>query len=101
MIVNDVHSRLNPTEVAEVVDVGSLDELVAAVHRARELDRPVCAAGGRHAMGGQQFLTDGTLLDTRSMKRVLALDRERGLVEVEAGIQWPELIDVLIREQEG
>ena len=101
MIVNDVHSRLNPTKVAEVVDVGSLDELLAAVHRAREFERPLCAAGGRHAMGGQQFVTDGTLLDTRSMKRVLALDREGGLVEVEAGIQWPELIDFLIREQDG
>jgi FAD/FMN-containing dehydrogenase len=101
MIVNDIHSRLNPTDVAEVVDVDSLDALVAAIQRAAELDRPVSVAGGRHAMGGQQVVSGGTLLDTRSMKEPLSVDAERGLVEVEAGIQWPELIELLIREQEG
>lgn len=95
MIVNDVHSRLNQTEVAEVVEVQSLEQLVAAVGRTGDLGRAVCLAGGRHAMGGQQFLTGGTLLDTRPMKRVLGLDAERGLVEVEAGIQWPELVERL------
>jgi FAD/FMN-containing dehydrogenase len=95
MIVNDVHSRLNPTEVAEVVEVASLDELAAAVRRAGSAGRAVCAAGGRHAMGGQQFVTGGTVLDTRPLNRVLAFDAERGLVEVEAGIQWPELVEHL------
>jgi FAD/FMN-containing dehydrogenase len=32
---------------------------------------------------------------------VLRLDEERGLVEVEAGIQWPALITRLVRMQEG
>src|SRR5438128_415150 len=101
MIVNDVHSRLNPTEVAEVVEVESLEGLLAAVRRAGDLGRAVCVAGGRHAMGGQQFVTGGTVLDTRSMRRVLAFDGERGLVEAEAGIQWPELIEFLVRTQDG
>jgi FAD/FMN-containing dehydrogenase len=96
MIVNDVHSRLNPTEVAEVVEVESLDGLTAAVRRAADAGRAVCVAGGRHAMGGQQFVTGGTVLDTRPMNRVLALDAERGLVEAEAGIQWPELVQGLV-----
>jgi FAD/FMN-containing dehydrogenase len=96
MIVNDVHSRLNPTEVAEVVEVESLDGLTAAVRRAGDAGRAVCVAGGRHAMGGQQFVTGGTVLDTRPMNRVLELDAERGLVEVEAGIQWPELVQRLV-----
>ena len=92
MIVNDVHSRLNRSEVAEVVEVDSLEVLTAAVRRARDLGRALCIAGGRHAMGGQQFVTGGTVLDTRPLKRVLALDHERGLVEAQAGIQWPELV---------
>jgi FAD/FMN-containing dehydrogenase len=96
MILNDVHSRLNPTEVAEVVEVQSLDDLTSAVHRAGDLGRAVCLAGGRHAMGGQQFLTGGTVLDTRPMSHVLAFDAEQGLAEVEAGIQWPELIERLV-----
>jgi len=46
-------------------------------------------------MGGQQFCSGGVVLDTRPLSRVLSLDLERGLVEVEAGIQWPALIDAL------
>jgi FAD/FMN-containing dehydrogenase len=42
-------------------------------------------------MGGQQFATDGTLIDMNGMNGVLDLDRDRGLIEVQAGIQWPEL----------
>src|SRR5262249_16250372 len=40
-------------------------------------------------------------IDTRSMKRVLGFDRKRGLLDVEAGIEWPDLIQYLHREQEG
>jgi FAD/FMN-containing dehydrogenase len=43
-------------------------------------------------MGGQQFATDGICIDSRSLNRVISFDRERGLIEAEAGIQWPELI---------
>ena len=48
-------------------------------------------------MGGPQFVTDGVLLDTRRLDAVVSFDRERGLVEVEAGIQWPELVEFLGR----
>ncbi len=44
-------------------------------------------------MGGQQFGTDTMLIDVRKMSRVLNLDRRHGILEVEAGIEWPELID--------
>ncbi len=44
-------------------------------------------------MGGQQFGTNTVLIDIRKLSRVLHLDRKRGIVEVEAGIEWPELID--------
>jgi FAD/FMN-containing dehydrogenase len=101
MIVDDVHSRLNPTDVAEVVEVESADALRTAIERARDRGRPVSVAGGRHAMGGQQFVTGGTLIDTRPMSRVLSFDRERGLVEAEAGLHWPELIQYLIPAQDG
>jgi FAD/FMN-containing dehydrogenase len=101
VVVNDVHSRLNATHVADVAAVGSLASLRGAIGDARTLARPVALAGGHHAMGGQQFVAGGTLIDTRPMRRVLAFDRERGQIEVEAGITWPQLIDFLIRAQEG
>jgi FAD/FMN-containing dehydrogenase len=94
-VVNDVHSRLNETTVAEVVPVDSLESIGTALERARAAGRPVSIAGGRHAMGGQQFCSGGVVLDTRSLSRVLRIDESRGLVEIEAGIQWPALVDAL------
>lgn len=97
MAVNDIHSRLNATEVAAVTEVLSLEAVQSAVDVARARGRAIAVAGGHHAMGGQQFLTGGTLLDTRPMNRVLSFDGERGLLEVEAGIQWPDLVDFLVQ----
>ncbi len=94
-VVNDIHSRLNETTVDEIVPVDSLESIGSALARAHATGRPVSIAGGRHAMGGQQFCSGGVVLDTRGMSRVLALDEVRGLVEVEAGIQWPALVDAL------
>jgi FAD/FMN-containing dehydrogenase len=91
-VLNDVHSQLNRTTVSRVVQVGSLPDLQAAVRAARERGEVVSVAGGRHAMGGQQFGSGSVHLDTRPMRRVLSFDREAGLVEVEAGIHWDELV---------
>jgi FAD/FMN-containing dehydrogenase len=100
-IVNDLHSELNESEVAEIISVDSLEAIRAGIARARTLGIPVSVAGGRYAMGGQQFCSGGVVLDTRKLNRVLDLDTERGFVEVEAGIQWPELIDYLETAQAG
>jgi FAD/FMN-containing dehydrogenase len=95
VIVNDIHSKLNQAEVKEVLEADSLTAIQAAVARARELGLPLAVCGGKHAMGGQQFCAGGLLLDTRGASRVLGLDAERGMIEVEAGIQWPELYSYL------
>ena len=101
MIVNDVHSQLNPSAVDAVVPVDSIDSIRAAVERAAAAGTPVAIAGGRHAMGGQQFCAGGVLLDTGSLARVLAFDDDAGTIEVEAGIQWPALLDYLAAAQQG
>lgn len=90
--VNDVHSQLNETRVEEVATPRDSDELRAAVKDAAARGLPVAVAGGRHAMGGQQFCAGGLLIDTTEMRRPLALDVERGLLEMEAGAMWPEVI---------
>ena len=90
--VNDVHSRLNATRVAEVATPRDVDELRAAVRSAAERGLPVAVAGGRHAMGGQQFCAGGLLIDTAALRRPISLDAERGLLEMEAGARWPEVI---------
>jgi FAD/FMN-containing dehydrogenase len=101
VVLNDIHSELNASEAVELVSIDSLQAIRDALARARELDVPVAVAGGRCAMGGQQFCNGGIVLDTTLLDRVLHLDIERGLVEVEAGIQWPALIDYLDVEQAG
>ncbi|HEU0303999.1 MAG TPA: FAD-binding oxidoreductase [Gaiellaceae bacterium] len=91
--VNDIQSALNETVVEEIVEVRSAEDVRAAIRRAGAEGKPVAIAGGRHAMGGQQFCSGGLLIDTRELDRVLSFDEEQGTIEVEAGIQWPALLD--------
>lgn len=99
--LNDVHSRLNPTRVLGVLRPRSIAELVRIVRGAVEEGGSLSVGGSRHAMGGQQFRSGTHHLDTTGLASVLELDRERGLVTVEAGITWPALIDELERLQAG
>ena len=101
VLVNDLHSGLNPTRVGRIVRPAHAGELPAMVRAAREQGLAVTPAGGWHAMGGQQFAEGALLLDTRDMVGVVAFDAERGLVEVEAGIQWPALVAWLHARQAG
>ena len=95
--VDDVHSRLNATRVAGVERPRDVDALRAAVLRHDAL--AIC--GGRHAMGGQQFAQGQVLLDLRGLNAVHRFDPQRGLLEMEAGATWPEVIDATRRLQPG
>lgn len=99
--VNDVHSQLNRTSARSIVQPDSIEALQTIIKKARAENQSVSVAGGRHAMGGQQFCTDTALLDMSRMNRVLGFDTGRCLVEVETGIQWPELVNYLVEAQRG
>ena len=101
MFVNDVHSALTATMVSQILVPGSVDDLRAAFKLARTEERSICVAGSRHSMGQQGFATDGILLDTRKMNRVVGFDTGRGMIEVEAGMQWPQLLNELTVGQRG
>lgn len=100
-VVNDVHSQLNETRVRRIVEPDSVSALQTLIRRARAEGHVVSIAGGRHAMGGQQFAAGGVLVDMRSMKRVLSFAPSRYEIEVEAGIEWPELIGYMCESQRG
>lgn len=100
-IVNDIHAQLNATRVTWIVAPHTVEEVRAAIIEARRTGQAISIAGGRHAMGGQQFGTDALLLDTTGLDRVLEFDRVAGEIEVEAGIQWPALIAYLLEQQQG
>ena len=95
VVVNDIHSELNESTVAEVAEVASPDDVQHAVRRASDVGLPVAIAAGRHAMGGQQFCAGGLLLDMRRHDEVISYDREAGAIRVQAGIQWPALVEYL------
>ena len=92
LLVNDVHSQLNATRVARIVEPRGFDALVEIVRAAGAAGAQLALSGGRHAMGGQQFATDAWLLDLRGHAAIHGFDQERGLITADAGIQWPELI---------
>src|SRR5216117_682207 len=100
-VVNDLHSQLNPTPVDRIVEPETLAAVRAAIAAAKDENRAVCIAGGRHAMGAQAFATDGVLIDIRKLDRVLGFDMERGQIEVESGMQWPKLLAELTAAQSG
>jgi FAD/FMN-containing dehydrogenase len=101
ILVNDVQSQLNSARVFRIVAPQTLDEVRAALAAARKEERPVCISGARHAMGGQQFCADAVMLDIRKLKRVLDFDTERGLLELEAGVEWPDVLEHLHVSQRG
>ena len=90
--LNDVHSRLNPTRPAWRARPVGEEELQLAIAQARREQLGIAICGGRHAMGGQQFLEGGAQIDMSAMNRVHHFDAQLGLVRVAAGIQWPQLM---------
>ncbi len=99
--VNDVHSKLNVAEVVDYRRIDSLYDVYAGLDSARHRGVPVAVCGGRHAMGGQQFASGGTLLDMSGLDRLLNFDADSGLIEIEAGIQWPKLLADYLSLQRG
>lgn len=97
--LNDVQSQLNRTVVQSVVTPTSLDQIHAALRGAKQSGVSVSVAGGRHAMGGQQFGSNNIQLDMKQFKQVVGFDKENGHIEVESGIEWPELIEFLHRQE--
>ncbi len=92
-IANDVHSKLNSTNHREIIQVKSGQHVQALLSQYKDCSFSI--AGGRHSMGGQQFLTDGILLDTSQFNQVVAFDQNSGLLTVQSGMLWGDLVAAL------
>src|SRR5690349_10760237 len=99
IVVNDIHTKLNPTPVDRIVPVRSTDDARTAILAAGDVGKVICVSGGRHSMGCLQSAVGGILLDTQVYSGVRRFDRQRWLIEVESGLQWPELIAWLVEHQ--
>jgi FAD/FMN-containing dehydrogenase len=89
LVVNDIHPQLNRTRVSRILRPTTVKELQTAVLTAKSTNKPLSIAGGRHAMGGQQFGADTILIDMTGLNKIVSFDPKSGLVEVEAGAFWP------------
>lgn len=98
-VLNDFHSRLNSTSIAAFEQPESTEDLVRIVKKAKKKHRAISISGGRHAMGGQQFGEKTTHISMKKMNRVIRLDPNTGVIRVQAGIEWPALIDYLLKNQ--
>ncbi|HEV2606704.1 MAG TPA: FAD-binding oxidoreductase [Xanthomonadaceae bacterium] len=90
--LNDVHSQLNATAVACVVRPRTLQELQDVIRQAGDNAARISVAGGRHAMGGQQFAAGSIHIDMTALDRVLDANPVDGLLHIEAGADWPKII---------
>ena len=99
IVLNDLHSRLNPTLVASLHHPKSTYEVLTLIKQAKNQGKSISISGGQHSMGGQQSGSGTMHLNMSEMNDVLRFDRKNGIVTVEAGIQWPELIEYLISSQ--
>ncbi len=93
LILNDIHSQLNATAVEQIVKPRTFDELIEVIVQARVRGLKISVAGGRHAMGGQQFASGSLHIDMTALDAVLGADAERGLIHIEAGAVWPAIIE--------
>jgi len=99
--VNDVHSQLNSTRVSQILQPRSLEDVRDIIRTAQKNRKSISICGGRHAMGGQEFGTDTTLIDFRKLNRIINFNPTSGIIEVEGGIEWPQLIDGYLARQSG
>ena len=93
--VNDIHSLLNNTNVWKITHPETPAACNTVLANAVLQQKNIAVCGARHSMGGQQFLTQGVLLDTTRMNRLIDFDAERGCVTVEAGVSWKAFMSEL------
>ncbi len=95
-MANDVHSQLNRTRHKEIIQIRSGRQVQELLRASLGTDSSFSIAGGRHSMGGQQFLTDGTLLDTSKLNAVVNFSPKAGLITVQSGMLWADLVSALL-----
>jgi FAD/FMN-containing dehydrogenase len=90
-------SHLNKTAVYGVVSISNEDDVRKALQFARENKLKISCAGQQHSMGGQTFTDGGLVLDFRNLNRI-TLDKEHKLVNVQSGVRWWQLQQLLDKE---
>ena len=85
------NARLDPTRVAAVDRLETVEALQAALADARARGLKVSIAGSHHSQGGQTYTAGGVQFDMRGFRKVLAIDTVAQTITVESGATWDEV----------
>ena len=99
--LNDIHSQLNSTIHESIKAPKTVEEIQAVIRQAKKDKKAISISGGKHSMGGQQFGAGTQHISMSAFNQVIGLDSEKGILEVQSGIQWPELVDWLNQNQKS
>ncbi len=83
---------------AAVARCRSAEEVATVIRFCREEGIPVAPRSQGHTQSGQS-LTEGVLIDTSALNRILSIDEEEGWADCEAGVIWRDL--VIVAAQKG
>ena len=100
MILNDVQSKLNETNVAGYEKPDSIEKLSELISNHSKNGNKICPSGALHSMGGQQFIADGIVISNEYFQKIQNLNPISKSVQVGSGVTWPMLIDWLNTTQE-
>ena len=76
IVLNDLHSRLNPTTVDSIHHPKSSYEILTLIKQAKKHNKSISISGGQHSMGGQQYGAGTMHLNMSEMNDVLKFDRK-------------------------
>lgn len=93
-VIYDVHSGLESGS-GKILQISSLASLQKVLANQTPQNSHLIAHGARHAMGGQQFIDGGTMLDLRHLNRMLSLDCRAGNAKFESGASFKDVIEKL------
>ncbi len=83
----DDASRLNATQVSEVRDIRTENDIRLALVTAHAAHKGISIAGIRHSMGGQTFAKGNIVLNMLPLDG-LSYDAESRILTVQSGASW-------------
>ncbi|HSM15058.1 MAG TPA: FAD-binding oxidoreductase [Thermoanaerobaculia bacterium] len=83
---------------AAVARCRSAEEVATVIRFCREHGVPIAPRSQGHTQSGQS-LTEGVLIDTSAMNRILEVNEDEGWADCEAGVIWRDL--VIVATQKG
>jgi cytokinin dehydrogenase len=83
---------------AAVARCRSAEEVATVIRFCREEGIPIASRSQGHTQSGQS-LTEGVLIDTSALNRILSIDEKEGWADCEAGVIWRDL--VIVAAQKG